>query len=341
MLKVYSDKMKKIFSASLGVAMVTGLTSVAYANPPELKWSAGAVPADAVVGGQFRGQPMNVCRMPMPNKELHSGKSWNGTCYVGFGGKELNLPLAKAEVLSLPGSSWVAGPAVPANAAQIGVSGGAPMYICRAKLPDGETHPGKLWKNNCYVGFGGKELKNAQFEVLTGGAAEVAAAPAAPAAPADAAAAPAAGPVELKECAQDGGRCQPSGDWIGTYGANGTFVNIFGSGPFVCHPNSFKIPDPVPRVKKTCSIKALSSATPEEMAEKLQKSEAALAALKAELDATAAQMKEAAKKRDRAKMAQLGPKMGPLNQKMAGASRDVAIMKQAKAKFDALAAQKK
>lgn len=77
-------------------------------NAPELKWELGAaVPADAVLDGQSGGKPMNICRMPMPNKELHAGKAWNGSCYAGFGGKELKI--AQFEVLAAGAAAAQAG----------------------------------------------------------------------------------------------------------------------------------------------------------------------------------------------------------------------------------------
>lgn len=196
MFKVTSKKDKKRMSI---VAGITALSLLAIIEPssanPAAKWTAGSVPADAVESGQFNGKPINVCKMPMPNKEVHSGKVWNGTCYVGFGGKELNLPVAQAEVLSLPGAAWApAAGAPPQHAVLVGESGGSPMHVCRAEVASGQVHPGKAWKGNCYVGFGGKELKVAQYEFLTAdpAAAVAAAAPTDPAAVAAAEAAKAA-----------------------------------------------------------------------------------------------------------------------------------------------------
>jgi hypothetical protein len=66
-------------------------------------------------------------------------------------------------------TSWVAasGSSVPANAVLAGTAkDGKPHTICRLKMTDGQVHPGKHWASNCYVAFGGKEIKEGSFEVL-------------------------------------------------------------------------------------------------------------------------------------------------------------------------------
>lgn len=96
------------------------------------KWLLGTEGAQGIVVGQSGGKDLTICRMAMPNKEVHSGKAWNNTCYVGFGGKELNMPLDKGEVLSLPEPVWVnvVRGQIPSKAVVNGTSGGAPMHIC-------------------------------------------------------------------------------------------------------------------------------------------------------------------------------------------------------------------
>jgi hypothetical protein len=165
-------------AASLGMMAAVG--EAAAADP--LTWSKGAVPANAVVAGGSKEKPMNICRLPMPDKNLHTGKTGNGNCYVSYGGKEIKKPLAEAEVLaSSAPTGWadVKGGKVPASALKAGEVGGVAMHFCRAKHEGKEYHAGKEWKGNCYYGYGGKEIKTAQFQVM--GLMKVAAAAAAPA----------------------------------------------------------------------------------------------------------------------------------------------------------------
>lgn len=133
------------------------------------EWVKGSIPAEAVLVGTSGGKPMNVCRAKVPNGELHAGKAWNNNCYVGFGGKEIKSSLADGEVLVLKNVAWVAvaDGKMPETAYQMGMSGGKPMGVCRAKVPNGEMHAGKAWNGNCYVGFGGKEVKSNTFEAMT------------------------------------------------------------------------------------------------------------------------------------------------------------------------------
>jgi hypothetical protein len=165
-------------AASLGMMAAVG--EAAAADP--LTWSKGSVPANAVVAGGSKEKPMNICRLPMPDKNLHTGKTGNGNCYVGFGGKEIKKPLAEAEVLaSSAPTGWadVKGGKVPASALKAGEVGGVAMHFCRAKHEGKEYHAGKEWKGNCYYGYGGKEIKTAEFQVM--GLMKVAAPAAAPA----------------------------------------------------------------------------------------------------------------------------------------------------------------
>jgi hypothetical protein len=48
---------------------------------------------------------------------------------------------------------------VPANAVIAAGSKEQPIHICRLPMADKNVHPGKAFNGNCYVGFGGKEIK--------------------------------------------------------------------------------------------------------------------------------------------------------------------------------------
>lgn len=75
-----------------------------------------------------------------------------------------------------PGQSssgtWVSasGGQVPANAVRTGEERGIQLYVCRATLPDGSKHPGKLIAgDSCHIGYGGQEPRYTNYEVLVGG----------------------------------------------------------------------------------------------------------------------------------------------------------------------------
>jgi hypothetical protein len=188
-MKFRNMKPALAIAASFGMMAVVGQ---AAADEP-LSWSKGAVPANAVLAAGTKAQPMHICRLPMPDKNVHPGKAVNGNCYVGFGGKEIKKPLAEAEVLasSAPvGWADVKGGKVPASALSAGTANGVAMHFCRAKHEGKTPVAGKEWKGNCYYGYGGKEIKTTEFQVM--GLTKVAAAPGATApAPTTAAAKPA------------------------------------------------------------------------------------------------------------------------------------------------------
>lgn len=152
-------------AASLSLFGIAG--NAAAADP--LTWAKGAVPANAVVAGGSKEKPMHICRLPMADKNLHTGKAENGNCYVSYGGKEIKSPLKDAEVLgSSEPTGWadVKAGKLPTGALQSGVIGGVPMHFCRA-MHEGKTlHAGKEYKGTCYYGYGGKEIKTADFQVM-------------------------------------------------------------------------------------------------------------------------------------------------------------------------------
>lgn len=68
-------------------------------------------------------------------------------------------------------------------------------------------------------------------------------------------------PAGAAACVTDGGTCRRSGAWTGVYGVNGRFVNIAGSGDFVCLPDRLRVADPAPGVQKTCYVTGGSATT--------------------------------------------------------------------------------
>ncbi len=76
---------KELKSAVVAVLAGEGATWVAAkAGSPA---PAGAVPSGGVAGGV----PLNFCCAKLSDDQLHAGKEWRGRCYIGFGGKELQL----------------------------------------------------------------------------------------------------------------------------------------------------------------------------------------------------------------------------------------------------------
>lgn len=166
----------------------------------------GKFPPGIVKAGESRGKPIGVCRAKAQDGQMHPGKLQNGTCYHGYGGKEIKAkefevltlapvaakpatpaaaktaapaPAAAPAAPAKPTAPAAAAPAKPAAAGQTAasdpltwskgvippnavVAGGSkekPMHICRMPMADKALHPGKAENGNCYVGFGGKEIK--------------------------------------------------------------------------------------------------------------------------------------------------------------------------------------
>jgi hypothetical protein len=178
-----SRYLKHALAVAANLSLMGAAFNAAAAVP--LTWSKGAVPANAVVAGGSKDKPMHICRLPMADKNLHTGKTVNDNCYVSYGGKEIKVPLKDAEVLgSSAAIGWadVKGGKLPADTLQSGLIGGVPMHFCRAVHEDKSIQAGKEYKGNCYYGYGGKEIKTAQFQVM--GLIKAAATSAAPAVPA-------------------------------------------------------------------------------------------------------------------------------------------------------------
>jgi Protein of unknown function (DUF3421) len=64
---------------------------------------------------------------------------------------------------ALVGGRWVC---LPADGLVTGKGGGrGPLAVCRSSF-DGGQHAGKLWEGQCNFGWGGKEYRDSNFEVL-------------------------------------------------------------------------------------------------------------------------------------------------------------------------------
>ncbi len=84
-----------------------------------------------------------------------------------------SLVLAFCAISALAAPAWVKGTATISNALAGGSDNGKAIPICRAKYERG-THPGRLTGGKCSIGYGGKEVSLAEYEVLTGLETEVA-----------------------------------------------------------------------------------------------------------------------------------------------------------------------
>jgi hypothetical protein len=81
----------------------------------ELRWVAasnGQVPPGAVIGGSEPGRNLPVCRARYQNG-LHPGKVVARNCNIGWGGREITLPVYEVMVASVSPPSGGSAPAVP------------------------------------------------------------------------------------------------------------------------------------------------------------------------------------------------------------------------------------
>jgi len=136
----------------------------------------GSIPAGAAShGNEADGTPLWVARSPGRAEpgfigSIQPGKVRPafGVALIPFGGKE--IPVADYEVLVEPGI-WIAGSngQIPDGAVVCGrEANGEPLFVARASL-NGGVHPGKIRFafGAAFIGFGGKEVPVANYEVLT------------------------------------------------------------------------------------------------------------------------------------------------------------------------------
>jgi len=137
---------------------------------------AGAFPAGISSNTSVSDRHLYACRGEYKNS-IQPGKLWKSWCHIGWGGKEVLLN--EYEVLvTAPGNMnliWLfsgTGEPKPANLVYGGYNdmsegyGGYPLDICRTAYKGG-VHPGKLWKDMCHIGWGGKEVYLKDYQVLT------------------------------------------------------------------------------------------------------------------------------------------------------------------------------
>ena len=131
--------------------------------------SNGAIPTgSAANGNEANGESLFVARAFL-NGGLHPGKIRGefGAANIPFGGLEVKV--AQYEVLINPGR-WIPaqGGQIPDGAVKLGAEAdGTPLYVARAWYQGG-LHPGKVRPEflSANIGFGGKEVKVFEYEVL-------------------------------------------------------------------------------------------------------------------------------------------------------------------------------
>lgn len=163
-------------TSRLAILRATGVVALFCAAPAvaqDLRWvpaTGGAVPANAIIGGQEPGRTLPICRGAY-NNGVHPGKVVAGKCNIGWGGREIEL--RQFEVLTGNAASirWQAAPggALPPGTFAGGQEPGRLLYVCRAAYRSG-IHPGKVVAGRCNIGWGGKEIVLGGYEVMVAGA---------------------------------------------------------------------------------------------------------------------------------------------------------------------------
>jgi hypothetical protein len=129
-----------------------------------------ALPAYTVIGGSqpHPAATLFVCRVNY-NGGIHPGKLYQGHCNIGWGGKEISLDHYQVLVSRTP-LSWVSSNYgdIPDHAIQGGYQHDGPLYICQAEVHGG-MHIGKLYGENCNIGWGGREILVPYYNVLVKG----------------------------------------------------------------------------------------------------------------------------------------------------------------------------
>ncbi|MEM9485301.1 MAG: DM9 repeat-containing protein [Cyanobacteria bacterium P01_F01_bin.116] len=184
---------KKMFAKLAVLPVVFGLfgSSAAFAqqqfrwessNSQSVNTTVSTVPAGAFVAGAngpvepVSDDSLYLCRGEYRNG-IHPGKLWKSWCHIGWGGQEVLLDEFEIMVTS-PGNmtlSWVpssTGAQHPTNTIPGGYNddaegfNGYPLRVCQAEYQGG-VHPGKLWRDLCHIGWGGREITITEYNLLT------------------------------------------------------------------------------------------------------------------------------------------------------------------------------
>lgn len=119
----------------------------------------------AVVGGQEGDLILFICQA-FYHGGVHPGKVVAGRCNITYAGME--IPRNNFRVLVGEGLDWrTPKPGrIPRNAVQGGFENGQPLYICHAQYRFHGVHPGKVVDGACNIGYGGREIRLEQYQVL-------------------------------------------------------------------------------------------------------------------------------------------------------------------------------
>ncbi|MFH1058797.1 MAG: DM9 repeat-containing protein [Pseudomonadota bacterium] len=164
-------RLARLCAPLLGLAILAGLAGLIWPAPAaaELTWVRykGRLPEGAVRAGFVPESDLYVCR-GKHRDGVHPGKFFNGRCNVGWGGHEVSLE--DFEILvDRDQVRWV--PESPQPPAWLFAAGQGPageLAVCRVFHRDG-VHIGELRQGRCSIGWGGRELGVAPFELLVGG----------------------------------------------------------------------------------------------------------------------------------------------------------------------------
>lgn len=160
----------RVLSVGVMAGAIAGTMFVSSAEAQQgIAWVPGkgaAMPKGAVVGGKEAGRKLIVCRAPHA-RGVHPGKIVAGKCNFGYAGKEIAAP--KFQVMINRGAriGWVAPQRgkVPANAFVGGKEPGRTLFVCRTPYKGG-MHPGKVVAGKCNIGYGGREIVAAKYQVM-------------------------------------------------------------------------------------------------------------------------------------------------------------------------------
>ena len=173
--------MTALFAVTPCFSLALPLAAAGITEPgPIVVWlpaANGAVPPNAIIGGNEPGRTLPVCRA-IYNKGVHPGKVVGKNCNFGYGGKELLAPqydvlVGNPAVLNKTPQlvRWIAaqGGQVPPGAFFGAYEPGRPILpICQAPYQGG-VHVGKVVGRNCNFGYGGLEVLSPQYAVLVVG----------------------------------------------------------------------------------------------------------------------------------------------------------------------------
>jgi hypothetical protein len=114
------------------------------------------------------GTMLYVCRASHQGG-VHPGKVVGGHCNFGWMGRELAARQYEVAVAA-PGSHGWTAPGAAASPVVGGQEAGRPLLVCRAEhktFASHGRHSGRVVDGNCHIGYDGREIVHADYEVLS------------------------------------------------------------------------------------------------------------------------------------------------------------------------------